>query len=350
MMVCRFNTSSHFSFLFKKQEAAIRSCAVFCTLAFQGFSREDNFMYKFGYRDRFSFFADDYYDKPTAYTDNPFPFQNSSSRLRERCRLIIAHGIIYNLQGRFDIRCEGSHYILNPGDMFIVRESEGHTVTPLDYPSECFDSSFSLHYFRIPDPEFRLYKPFTERPLGVGNVIAGKHLNHELIRSACYHIASTTDVYMRRIAVMGMLEVVLSEIVRAHKPENYVEPYERDPLTVEILDYINTHLNSDDLDPDALAAHFYVSRSQLNRMIKGGTGFTLWNYITCKRLSRAYYLIQAGVSNKDAAHMSGFQDYSTFYKAYIRVKGFSPKDDRPSESFDPFLTNFYQLDESANLF
>ncbi len=307
-------------------------------------------MYKFGYKDRFSFFVNDYYEKPIEYADSPTPFRNSSSRFRERCRLIIAHGFIYNLQGHFEIRCEGSRYVLYPGDLFIVRESEGHTVTPIDYPCECFDSSFSLHYFRIPDPEFRLYKPFTERPLGVGNVIGAAHLNHELIRSCCRHVATADDVYMRRIAVMGALENVLSEISRVHKPENYTVPVERDPLTVEILDYINSHLNSDDLEPDALAARFYVSRSQLNRMIKGGTGFTLWNYITCKRLSRAYYLIQAGVSNKDAAHMSGFQDYSTFYKAYIRVKGFSPKDDRPSESFDPLLTNFYQLDESAKIF
>ena len=307
-------------------------------------------MYKYGYKDRFSFFVDDYYDKPAKYTNNPAPFQNSPSRFRERCRLIIAHSFIYNLQGRFEIRVEGSRYLLNPGDLFIARESEGHTVTAFEYPCECFDSSFSLHYFCIPDPEFRLYKPFTDRALGIGNVIGAAHINHDLIRSCCSHIATTTDVYMRRIAVMGALEEVLSEILRVHKPQNYVAPLERDPLTVEILDYINAHLSSDDLEPDALAARFYVSRSQLNRMIKSGTGFTLWNYITCKRLRRAYYLIQNGVSNKDAAHMSGFQDYSTFYKAYIREKGFSPKDDRPSDSFDPLLTNFYQLDDTAQLF
>lgn len=306
-------------------------------------------MYKYGYRDRFSFFADDYQDAPIQYEENVSPFSKSPMYYRERCRLIMANGFLYPLQGRYEIRVEGSHYILNPGDLFIVRESEGHTITPLDYPCECFDSSFSLHYFRIPDPDFKLYKPFTERTLGIGNVIAAEHVDHALIRSACGHIAASDDVYMRRIAVMGALELVLSEISRVHKPENYVEPVERDPLTVDILNYINSHLNSEDLEPDALAARFYVSRSQLNRMIKSGTGFTLWNYITCKRLSRAYYLIQAGVSNKDAAHMSGFQDYSTFYKAYIRVKGFSPKDDRPSDTFDPFLTNFYQIDETAQI-
>lgn len=307
-------------------------------------------MYKFGYKDRFSFFVDDYYDGPVRYTNNPGPFQNSFSRLRERYRLIIAHSFVYNLQGKFEIRVEGSRYLLNPGDLFIARESEGHTITPAEYPCECFDASFSLHYFTIPDPEFRLYKPFTDRALGVGNVIGAAHLNHELIRSCCKHIATADDVYLRRITVIGALETVLTELARVHKPENFAVPVERDPLTVEILDYINGNLSSDDLEPDALAARFYVSRSQLNRMIKNGTGFTLWNYITCKRLSRAYYLIQAGVSNKDAAHMSGFQDYSTFYKAYIRVKGFSPKDDRPSDSFDPLLTNFYQVDESAKIF
>ena len=307
-------------------------------------------MYKFGYRDRFSFFVDDFYDHPIQDANHTGPYQNSPSPYRERYRLYIAHGFIYNLQGRFEVRVEGSRYVLNPGDLFIVRESEGHTVTPLEYPCECYDSSFSLHYFRIPDPDFQLYKPFTDRTLGIGNVINAAHIDHNLIRFCCNHISTAGDVYMRRIAVMGALELVLSEISRVHKPENCADPLERDPLTVEILDYINANLNSDELEPDALAARFYVSRSQLNRMIKSGTGFTLWNYITCKRLSRAYYLIQAGVSNKDAAHMSGFQDYSTFYKAYIRVKGFSPKDDRPSESFDPLLTNFYQVDDTARIF
>lgn len=307
-------------------------------------------MYKFGYRDRFSFFVDDFYDHPTCGVENEGPYQNSLSPYRERYRLYIAHGFIYNLQGHFEVRVEGSRYVLNPGDLFIVRESEGHTVTPLEYPCECYDASFSLHYFHIPDPDFRLYKPFTDRTLGIGNVIDASYIDHALIRSCCKHISTAGDVYMRRIAVMGALELILSEVSRVYKPENCVEPLERDPLTVEILDYINSNLNSDDLEPDELAARFYVSRSQLNRMIKNGTGFTLWNYITCKRLSRAYYLIQAGVSNKDAAHMSGFQDYSTFYKAYVRVKGFSPKDDRPSESFDPLLTNFYQVDDTARIF
>ena len=119
---------------------------------------------------------------------------------------------------------------------------------------------------------------------------------------------------------------------------------------MKILDYINAHLAGEDLEPEALAARFYVSRSQLNRLIKNGTGFTLWNYITCKRLSHAFYLMQAGMSNKEAATASGFQDYSTFYKAYVRVKGFPPKDDRPNENYDPLLTNFYQVDESAKIF
>ncbi len=299
-------------------------------------------MYKYGYRDRFSFFVDDYYEKPVKpENNNPSPFQNSPSRLRERCRLIVAHGFIYGLQGRFEIRVEGSRYILNPGDLFIVRESEGHTVTPLEYPCECYDSSFSLHYFRIPDPESRLFLPFTERTLGVDNVIDKAYVDHALIRSACEHISTADSPYIRRIAVFGALQLVVSEIYRTHRPEHCAAPAERDSLTVEILNYINANLGDTDLEPDALAAHFYVSRSQLNRIIKSGTGFTLWNYITCKRLSYSYNLIKSGISNKDAARISGFQDYSTFYKAYTRLRGLSPKDDRPSETFDPFLTNFY---------
>ena len=310
-------------------------------------------MYKYGYKDRFVFFVDDYYENEhealPEITHFPAPFQNSPSRYRERCRLIIAHSFIYCKSGRLEARAEGSRYVLNPGDIFIARESEGHTISHLDYPCEYYDTSFSLHYFRIPDPEYRLFQPFVDRPLGLGNQISGAYLDHTLINAACEHIAKPQDAYSRRIAVGSTLQLVLSEILHAYAPEHCVDPVERDPLTADILSYINENLSDPDLEPDALAAHFYVSRSQLNRMIKSGTGFTLWNYITQKRLSRAYYLIRSGVSNKDAAHISGFQDYSTFYKAYTRLRGFSPKDDRPSENYDPLLTNFYPLGDDTIL-
>ncbi|MBE6936364.1 MAG: helix-turn-helix transcriptional regulator [Ruminococcaceae bacterium] len=299
-------------------------------------------MYSYGYRDRFLFFVRDRYETEQIYRENPFPY-------RETFRMISAHAIYYCLEGQMEIQSEGSRYLLNPGEICIMRESEGHVVRVTRFPTEFYDMSFSLHYFRIVDPEYRLYRPFVERQLGVGNVLKASAVNHELLKAAFDHVATTHDTYTRRIAVMGAMELVLLELLRAHRPENFKEPEERDPLTVKILDYINSHLAGEDLEPEALAARFYVSRSQLNRLIKNGTGFTLWNYITCKRLSHAFYQMQAGMSNKEAATDSGFQDYSTFYKAYVRFKGFPPKDDRPTETYDPMLTNFYQVDDSAIL-
>ena len=82
-----------------------------------------------------------------------------------------------------------------------------------------------------------------------------------------------------------------------------------------ILDYINKHL-SDNLTIDSLSERFFISRYHLMHLFKASTGYTVGNYITIKRLFFAKALIQSGTPVTEACYLSGFQNYSTFSRAY----------------------------------
>ena len=52
------------------------------------------------------------------------------------------------------------------------------------------------------------------------------------------------------------------------------------------------------------------------RLFKAETGYTIGNYITYRRLLLARTLILDGMPITQACLASGFQDYSTFSRAY----------------------------------
>ena len=97
----------------------------------------------------------------------------------------------------------------------------------------------------------------------------------------------------------------------------------RDDRIAALLAYINGHL-TDELSAAALSAHFFVSEAYLMRQFKARMGETLHGYVTRKRVQYAKGLMTGGMSATKACYESGFHDYSTFLRAYERIRGESP--------------------------
>jgi len=98
-----------------------------------------------------------------------------------------------------------------------------------------------------------------------------------------------------------------------------------DPKIERALSYINEHL-SEELSVDTLAGQVYVSKYHFMRRFKELTGCSVHQYITQKRLLAAARLLRAGVSAQNACARCGFQDYSTFQRAFRRQFGMTPRD------------------------
>ena len=89
------------------------------------------------------------------------------------------------------------------------------------------------------------------------------------------------------------------------------------------VQYIDSHL-TEDLDIDALAEAFFISKYHMMRLFRQETGFTIHTYLSQRRLLNARGLIEGGMRATEACYRSGFRSYSSFTRAYGKHFGTTP--------------------------
>ena len=96
-----------------------------------------------------------------------------------------------------------------------------------------------------------------------------------------------------------------------------------DPKIRETLSYINENLGKE-LTVEELAERVYLSRYHFMRLFKAQTGQSVHAYVRQKRLLCAARMIRDGTPASKAASACGFQDYSTFHRAFSVCFGCTP--------------------------
>lgn len=91
-----------------------------------------------------------------------------------------------------------------------------------------------------------------------------------------------------------------------------------------VLNYINANICAD-LSIESLADRFYLNRYHLMHKFKQQTGYSVHSYILQKRLMKADTLIKSGIPSGQACEESGFNDYSSFVRAFKKMFGQPPK-------------------------
>ena len=116
---------------------------------------------------------------------------------------------------------------------------------------------------------------------------------------------------------------LMVEVNRLSLTGGTVSAADGDSKIIAILQYLNTHL-TEPLTIDELAARFYISKYHMMRRFRDETGYTIHNYITEKRLLLAQQLLEQGMPLGETALRCGYQEYSTFSRAYKKQFGHSP--------------------------
>ena len=229
--------------------------------------------------------------------------------------------IYYFISGNAEYLVEGSVYPLSKGSLLIMRPGESHCIRILGSEKyERFALNFPLNLFYTLDPKKSLTKIFTERKLGNDNMF----IIHGLRDIFDEMFNEMLDNYERRLKILlGMLkilELLNSDAALRFKTDHINYSYE-----AKILRYVNEHL-LDNISVDMLSEHFSLSRSQFGRIFKKASGTSPWDYILAKRLLAAKNMISEGLTAKEAAINCGFEDYSVFYRAFVKKFGHSPSD------------------------
>ena len=110
--------------------------------------------------------------------------------------------------------------------------------------------------------------------------------------------------------------------MREHRLQ-YVDSSAFDEKIAAILQYLAAHLTQE-ITIDDLAARFYISKYHMMRRFREETGYTIHNYLVTKRLMLAREKIAGGMPVSEACYLCGFQEYSTFARAYKKLFQESP--------------------------
>lgn len=128
-----------------------------------------------------------------------------------------------------------------------------------------------------------------------------------------------TDGLLNRTYLLQFLLYLSKDL----EQEGEVRGGSKNELTERVLSYVNDHL-SEKLSVPQIAQANFVSPSYLMHVFRRETGSSVYRYVTEKRLIRAHEDILSGLPVLFSAQKNGFEDYSSFLKAYKKIYGMPP--------------------------
>ena len=130
-------------------------------------------------------------------------------------------------------------------------------------------------------------------------------------------------------ALLTEILLLISRFNDEHKNNEYRY---LDEFNTKVIKYINQNLPSI-TSLEQLANDLFVSKSTLYHAFRRTMKISIMQYVRNKKVLLAQSLIRNGVRPTKACTMSGFEDYTTFYRSYKLFFGHSPNDTEATSSF-----------------
>ena len=231
--------------------------------------------------------------------------------------------ILLFLKGDSKYFIEENIYDLKPYDIIVIRKNQMHRI----YHNS--DTAYHRIVLNISPDFFCVNKctEYEEQFISPSSEIGNKIDAATVISSGLY------DAFMRMREYSNNFTETDSPIFRAGVIEilylmSNIKLYSNSETENTQLKEVISHINKNytqNLTLDELEKRFFISKYHLCHIFPQATGMTVHQYITKKRLALAKDMIKSGMSIKEASNQSGFNNYSSFYRAYLKEYGISPK-------------------------
>lgn len=214
--------------------------------------------------------------------------------------------LIYFVSGEVDYTVEHNTQHLNEGDFILIAPGKYHNAS--------VNSSvpYDRYVFRFPTQMVtkELYDLLiTKEPFFTGCQKIGM-------------FATYFDLYYDKYSGTILDTLIMGEMLKilgliCYATSTY--PLNSAGMVDEIIRYVNVNIHKP-MTLDDIAAHCRVSKPIVGVEFKKAVGVTLMKYVAIKRALATTQAIASGMRKAEAARAFGYQDYSTFYRGYQRLK------------------------------
>lgn len=234
------------------------------------------------------------------------------------------------LEGHAEAQVKQDHYMLSYGDILVVPKGISHGLFVHDYeiPYRRFDLWISEEFFgRLS----ALHKDFGYAVSMAINedrhVIHTDRITFNSILSKLFYVIE--ELRGDRFGREAQLNISVSELIltisRLAFEQFNNRKVSQDALYQNICDYIERNID-EDLTLDSIAGHFFLSKFYISHVFKENIGLSIHKYIAKKRLKLCHDAIKGGEPISQVYSTYGFDDYSSFYRAFKKEYGLSPKE------------------------
>lgn len=259
---------------------------------------------------------------------------NTSDNYDFNSHLHSCYEIIHIIHGHLLYTVEGSEYILDDGDIIMTKPSELHSFS---FPGGGIYQREFLHiYPGFLDKYPEIINGLNSRKAGYFNRIPKTMVENYGINKIfremekwCAEPAEETDLMM--------LALTLQLIGTIHCIQRCETPQHQNVVTNKrnnaVCDYIDHHFR-EDISLATISDSLFMSQSHTCRLFKKEMGMTIKAYLAMRRIRNAKNLIMQGQPITSVYTDSGFCDYSTFYRTFIKYAGMSPEEFKKNTSID----------------
>lgn len=237
------------------------------------------------------------------------------------------------LEGNVTMNIEGALHALKPGDVIIIPPNISHYAILNDehIPYRRFVFWISIDYCNdllqlSPDYVYLMqHARVTKHYIFHYDVIGFNTLQSKVFRLI-------EELHSNRFGRDAKITLCANDLIlhlnrSVYEMEHPKSQHEQQHLYQNLLLFIEDHLD-EELTLNRLAEQFFVSKYHIAHVFKENLGLSVHQFITKKRLRMCQEAILSQTTISHIYLKYGFKDYSSFFRAFKKEFGMSPKEYR----------------------